>query len=129
MLEAFLRSRCRCEVITAANGLDGLALIKRDSPDVVFLDVGMPVMGGLELLEALRADPAHARVPVIVMTGTNDRALVGRMIGLGVTDYLLKPFRPDATGPRVAHVLGRLRPPPSPLPASATAPPPDAPVD
>jgi CheY-like chemotaxis protein len=54
------------ETIAAMNGEDGLALIRSQHPDIVLLDLQMPVKDGIEVLEALKRDPALSRIPVVV---------------------------------------------------------------
>jgi DNA-binding response OmpR family regulator len=75
---------------TAANGREALDLIGAERPDLVILDLAMPVMDGPALLRELRARPATADLPVIVMTATTDRESVIEAGKLGVRDYLIK---------------------------------------
>jgi CheY-like chemotaxis protein len=73
--------------VLAADGADALrALARGGSPDVIVLDLVMPVMDGREFLSALRKDPARAGMPVVIMTGTVPRE------DLGVEAVLEKPF-------------------------------------
>ena len=57
------------EVVTARDGRDGLAMARRESPDLITLDITMPIMSGIEVLTNLRRDPDLASIPVIVVTG------------------------------------------------------------
>jgi CheY-like chemotaxis protein len=73
--------------LQAANGADALRALARDhAPDVIVLDLLMPVMDGRQFLSALRADPSRAGMPVVIMTGTVPRD------DLGVAAVLEKPF-------------------------------------
>lgn len=88
------------EVILATDGQEALKLVKRAKPDIVVLDLLMPIMDGFEVLEKLRA---FTKLPVIVLTakgGTFDRA-----ISLGASDYMAKPFNPDELIRRIKVLL------------------------
>lgn len=75
---------------TAENGSIALDLIDAERPDVVVLDLMMPVMDGLSVLRSLRSRKKTADLPVIVMTGSSDRENVLAAGRLGVRDYLVK---------------------------------------
>ena len=74
----------------ALNGPDGLAMIKRDSPSLVLLDIGMPSMNGMEVMRLIHEQfPA---LPVVVLTGQRDTETVKKMVELGASEYLTKPI-------------------------------------
>jgi two-component system chemotaxis response regulator CheY len=79
----------------AANGREALAVLAREPVDVVFTDVNMPEMGGLELVERMRADAALGAIPVVVLSSERSEALAGVLRDRGVQAYLTKPFRPE----------------------------------
>ncbi len=79
-------------VETAEDGLAGLAAIAESPPDVLLLDLEMPRMDGFEVLSRLRADPATARMPVIVATGREDVGAIDRAFQLGATSFVVKPL-------------------------------------
>src|SRR4030065_2038688 len=78
-------------VISAENGKEGLTLVETEKPDLVILDLMMPVMSGLQVLRTLRSEPVTQYLPVIVLTGRNGPAdaLDGGVGGAG--RYLTKP--------------------------------------
>ena len=78
------------ETLCAADGAAALALARVRRPDVVLLDVSMPVMDGFAFLRDLRRDPRLADVPVILLTAASDRKFVTEAGRMGVKDYLLK---------------------------------------
>jgi phosphate regulon transcriptional regulator PhoB len=98
--------RCR----TAASGPEALARIRAAAPDLVVLDLMLPELNGLEVCRRLRADPATATVPIIMLTAKTDE--VDRVVGLemGADDYVAKPFSPKELVARVRAVLRRARP-------------------
>ena len=75
---------------TAANGAEALALVHQEKPDLILLDVSMPVMDGISFLRALRAHTSTAAVPVIPLTADSDRARVLEAARMGAKEYLLK---------------------------------------
>jgi DNA-binding response OmpR family regulator len=74
----------------ALNGPDGLAMIKRDLPSLVLLDIGMPGMDGVEALSLIREQ--FSALPVVVLTGHRDPETVKKMGALGISEYLTKPI-------------------------------------
>lgn len=78
--------------IAASNGIDGLALARRERPAIIITDVAMPGMTGFELLENLRKDDAMSTIPVIILTAKVERAAMRRGMELGAADFISKPF-------------------------------------
>lgn len=83
------------DVQAAPNGRLALELVRSQRPDLVLSDVMMPEMTGHELLQALRADPATADIPVVLLTARADRKDVREGMNIGADDYLTKPFQRD----------------------------------
>jgi DNA-binding NarL/FixJ family response regulator len=79
--------------VLAANGTEGIAAARRELPDLILCDVLMPEQDGHEVLAALRADPATARIPFIFLTAKGERSDVRTGMNLGADDYLIKPVR------------------------------------
>jgi phosphate regulon transcriptional regulator PhoB len=98
--------RCR----TATSGGEALARVRATPPDLIVLDLMLPGMDGLEVCRRVRADPATASVPIIMLTAKADE--VDRVVGLelGADDYLAKPFSTKELVARVRAVLRRARP-------------------
>lgn len=80
------------EVVITEDGQEGLEEARRLRPAAVFTDVSMPHMSGLELCQAIRADPQLRDTPVIVITASAQRAQLEEAARHGATDVLLKPF-------------------------------------
>jgi two-component system, OmpR family, alkaline phosphatase synthesis response regulator PhoP len=92
------------EVITAADGIQGLAQARQQKPDLVVLDLMLPGMDGLDVCRSLRRD---GNVPIVMLTARIEEA--DRLIGLelGADDYITKPFSPRELVARVRTVLRR----------------------
>ena len=78
------------EVVVASNGREALTLMQMRLPDLVMLDLTMPVMDGTSFLRSMRRRPEWKDVPVIVISGVVDRHEVIRVKQLGISDYILK---------------------------------------
>lgn len=78
------------ETIVAADGKEGLIRALVEKPDLVFLDILMPVMDGIEMLKLLRKDPWGKTVPVIVMTAIDSMDKIAEVIEQGGNEYLPK---------------------------------------
>jgi CheY-like chemotaxis protein len=81
-----------CVVCTATDGEEGLAAAVREKPDLIILDITMPVMDGIAMLTKLRQNVEFAQTPVIMLTAWSDQERVFHVRELGVRDYLVKPF-------------------------------------
>ena len=118
-LLAFHLERGGYQVTRAATGPEALRQLRAAPPDLVVLDLMLPEMDGLEVCRRLRADPATAGLPVIMLTAKGDE--VDRVVGLeiGADDYVVKPFSPKEMLARVRAVLRRARAPVSGVPLAA----------
>src|SRR5687768_12039692 len=96
-------------VETAGTGTDGLKRARDTVPDLIVLDLMLPGMDGLLVCQALRADPATALLPIIMLTARAEE--VERIAGLelGADDYITKPFSPRELAARVAALLRRIQ--------------------
>lgn len=94
-----------CEILEAANGVEGLSLAAKESPDLILLDVTMPVMDGVEMLTKLKSDPALKGIPVMMLTAEGGRDNVLKIAKIGVRDYLVKPFKEDVLLEKAGRVI------------------------
>jgi CheY-like chemotaxis protein len=95
------------DVERCADGLEALEAVARRRPDVITLDAVMPRLDGFGTLERLRADPATADIPVVMVTARASGADVARVRALGVDAYLTKPFEPAELIATIQRVLAR----------------------
>ncbi|HRQ24367.1 MAG TPA: response regulator [Anaerolineales bacterium] len=95
----------RYETLTAVNGQDALEKIAAEKPDLVLLDIMMPIMDGFTVLQKAKADPEIRNIPIIVISATNDLQSVVKGIELGAEDYLPKPFEPTLLKARIQSSL------------------------
>lgn len=95
-----------CEVNEASNGYNAFFAIERHRPDLILLDVSMPVMDGMETLRRLKGAAELADIPVIMMTSPADRPLLPEISALGAGGTIMKPFDPAT----LLASIGRLLP-------------------
>jgi CheY-like chemotaxis protein len=96
------------EVVEAANGIEGLTVLSKETPDMIILDIHMPYMDGVEFLETIRKEPNYQKIPIVILSAVGERSAVDRMIKLGIADYILKPFdREDVVQKIVKFTSGR----------------------
>ena len=91
LLEMKLR-QSNYQVHTALDGLQALEMIRSIRPNLVILDIMMPLMSGMDVLRQMRSEPAIADIPVILMTAKRQEKDVDSGFALGVVDYIIKPF-------------------------------------
>jgi CheY-like chemotaxis protein len=107
LAEVSLR-RLGCRIVVKANGLSGLDRAKQGDIDLVILDIALPGVGGWEILDALRSDPATVRLPVLVVTAHAGDESMARAYRAGADAYLEKPYLPENLRRAVEMLLGRL---------------------
>jgi len=91
-------------VASAADGREALVSFRRDAPDLVVLDLGLPTLDGLDVARAIRKS---SNVPIVMLTGRGDEADRVAGLELGADDYVTKPFSPKELVARVRAVLRR----------------------
>ena len=91
----FLLERAGYETASATDGETGLVLVSRFRPDVVLLDVMLPRRNGYEVCQAMKADPALAGTPVIMLSAKGQEVEVLKGLELGAAAYVTKPFGND----------------------------------
>lgn len=97
-----------CTICEAANGEEGLVVAAREKPELILLDITMPVMDGVTMLAELRKNPELKGIPVIMLTAEHGQENVANIVKLGVRDYLVKPFKDEQIVEKARGVLSIL---------------------
>ncbi len=105
-----LLERFDMRVLTAKDGVDALALLQENHPDVMLLDIEMPRMDGYELAQHMRNDERFKDVPIIMITSRTGEKHRNRALEIGVNKYLGKPFKENELLETIRGLVGRLRP-------------------
>ena len=93
------------DVVTVNSGARALRFLEQEKPDLILLDIRMIPKDGFETLREIRSMEGLADIPVIMLTGMEDRKSVMEGIKLGICDYVLKPFTPDDLLERIQRAL------------------------
>lgn len=93
------------DVITVNSGARALKYLDKSKPDLILLDIRMPLRDGFEILREIRTMEDRADIPVVMLTGMEDKRYVMESIKLGIRDYILKPFDPNDLLARVQRIL------------------------
>jgi two-component system, cell cycle response regulator len=104
-----------CVIVEGANGEQGLQVAAREKPDLIILDVTMPVMDGVTMLTRLKADPELKGIPVIMLTAESGRDNVLQIARIGVRDYLVKPFKEEILIEKVSRIVPLQKQAPAPV--------------
>lgn len=102
-----LKSIGYTQVVEAENGQAGLAKIEGEGVDFVITDWSMPVMNGLELVKAIRTNPALQTLPILMVTAVGQKEEIVQAITAGVNGYIVKPFEPETLHAKIQQVLGK----------------------
>jgi two-component system, OmpR family, alkaline phosphatase synthesis response regulator PhoP len=102
----FLMRRCGYEVAVARNGEEALGLVASFLPDLVLLDVMMPIKSGYDVCRAMRENPAWRHVKIVVLSAKGREAEVSKGLSLGADAYVTKPFSSRELTRQVGELLG-----------------------
>ncbi len=94
------------DILTARNGREAIELAEREAPALIVMDVTMPEMDGITALKRLKATPATAGIPVIMLTSRGQRITREEAEGSGAALYLTKPFSPSALAAAARRIIG-----------------------
>ena len=94
-------------VIEAENGQVGLAKIQTEDVEFVITDWSMPVMTGLELVHAIRSNPALKSLPILMVTAVGQKEEIVQAVSAGVNGYIVKPFEAETLHAKMQQVLGK----------------------
>jgi two-component system phosphate regulon response regulator PhoB len=108
-LVAYHLAKAGYSVSTATTGPDGLAIARREKPALIVLDLMLPGLSGLEVMEQLRSDATTNRIAVLMLTARREESDRIKGLTLGADDYLTKPFSPPELVLRVGAILRRLK--------------------
>jgi DNA-binding response OmpR family regulator len=105
VLQMFLESK-GYRVCTAYDGLDAIDQTRREKPDLILLDIMMPLLDGFEVCKKLKADPETAAIPVVMVSASSYAESVQKGLDAGACEYIVKPFEPVDLDKLIHKVLG-----------------------
>jgi CheY-like chemotaxis protein len=93
------------DVLVALNGEEAVTLARQEQPDLILMDIMMPVMDGIEALKNIRGDIRLRATPIVMLTSTTDVRMVTEAIESGANDYIAKPFSVTLLTERVERYI------------------------
>ena len=84
-----------CDIIEAQNGVEGLAMARCEIPDLIFLDITMPLMDGIEMLSTIKRRKPLKNIPIVMLSADSGKNTIHNFKNMGAADYVVKPFRKD----------------------------------
>lgn len=105
LLTSIINDRADCEILCAKNGAEAIDLSKRYQPDLIILDILMPVMTGFEVMEVLKQTKCTNHIPVIFISALSETNHEAHAFQLGACDYIHKPFHSDIVQARIGLQL------------------------
>ena len=95
-------------VLTAEDGEEALQLTKKESPDLILLDIMLPKLNGLEVCEQIKNNDLYNEIPIIMLTARGDESDIVKGLEIGADDYITKPFSPKILVARINALLRRV---------------------
>lgn len=92
LVEQIIRSKFTCDISHAQDGSEGLQTMLREAPDLVILDMVMPFMNGMQVLETMKRSANLSQIPVIACTAVGNTSVAKQIISYGVKHYIVKPI-------------------------------------
>jgi two-component system alkaline phosphatase synthesis response regulator PhoP len=92
LLEVYMEDVPEVRVVTARNGLEALAKVEEENPDLILLDIMMPKMSGFEVCKRIKSDPKTSDILIVMVTALSETGDVERAAECGTDDYLSKPI-------------------------------------
>lgn len=105
IIKATLKSIGASNIVVASNGYEGVKLLAKHNFDLIISDWDMPKVTGLQFLSFVRENEEFKHISFILLTASKDQARVKSAINLGVTDYLSKPFSPQALEQKITRII------------------------
>ncbi len=94
------------EILTAHNGMEALELMRDHWVDIVFTDLHMPLMGGIELIDRMQAEPSLNEIPIVIVSTEGSTTRIDSLKAKGVKGYVRKPFTPEGIRDMILNILG-----------------------
>jgi len=105
-LVSFTLSNRGHEVFTASDGETAAVMAEEHQPDIILLDVMMPIMNGYDAAKRICENPKTSHIPIVMLSAKSQATEVAEGLSCGATEYICKPFTPSELVQRVSDLLG-----------------------
>jgi len=109
IISRLLKKKLTDDILEAENGLDALEIIEKNKPELIFLDLSMPLMDGIETLEIIRSIDKFKNIPVIILSSNKDREKIAKLLELGISDYIVKPIDLTKAYQKISNLFEKIR--------------------
>ncbi len=109
IISRLLKKKLTDDILEAENGLDALEIIEKNKPELIFLDLSMPLMDGIETLEIIRSTDKFKNIPVIILSSNKDREKIAKLLELGISDYIVKPIDLTKAYQKISNLFEKIR--------------------
>ena len=96
IMEKIIRDQWKCNLLLADDGSEALKIMLKEFPSLVILDIVMPFMNGIQILQTMRKSARLAKINVLACTAVDDNKIVKQVLKYGVLDYMIKPVNKQA---------------------------------
>lgn len=107
LLKRMLQRYYDFNVFEAINGERGIELFEKEKPHIIFLDINMPKLNGLQFLE--KVNPFNSNIPIVVLTNTDEKECVQKILNFGIEDYILKTKFVTMLRERLEYTIKKIR--------------------
>ncbi len=107
-MSRLLKNKFDCYVLTAGNGLEALSILEDEEVDIIFLDITMPIMNGVETLQAIRQNTTLKDIPVIILSSVADKDIIDKVKELKINSYMLKPLTYDTAYKTIRKIFDKI---------------------
>jgi len=108
IIEKIIRSHWECNLFLADDGTAALKIMLRELPSLVILDMVMPFMNGIQILQIMRKSTELAKMNVLVYTAVDDNKIVKEVLKYGVLDYLIKPVNKETLVDKLTNLFEKI---------------------
>ncbi|MFB3041435.1 MAG: two-component system response regulator [Candidatus Poribacteria bacterium] len=108
LMEKIIRNQWKCNLLLADNGSEALKIMLKELPNLVILDMVMPFMSGIQVLQTMRKTTKLAKINVLIYTAVDDNRIVKEVLKYGVLDYLVKPVNKERLVGKLTNLFEKI---------------------
>jgi len=108
IMEKIIRNQWKCNLLLADDGAEALKIMLQELPSLVILDMVMPFMSGIQVLQTMRKTTKLAQINVLIYTAVDDNRIVKEVLKYGVLDYLVKPVNKERLVGKLTNLFEKI---------------------
>lgn len=103
-----LATKLNCNVTSVFNGIDAFSELNKNDFDLIILDISMPLIHGIEILEIIKQDKRLKDIPVAMLTANREKEIITKLINLGILDFIAKPITLDVVHKKLQDIIEKI---------------------